>query len=144
MWGVSSMSSNALCLALHHFQLTLAGMLWSLDWICLKLQLSSSTSISDNFIAYYLDRRPCSWMGMEHWWNDTDRAEPKYSREKPVPVPHCPPQFLPGLEWELTRASAVKSRRTAAYAMNGWSLLYFVTDPEEKSQLRSKQAWLAR
>jgi hypothetical protein len=29
---------------------------------------------------------------MEHRWNEIDRGKPKYSGEKPVPVPLCPPQ----------------------------------------------------
>jgi hypothetical protein len=34
---------------------------------------------------------------MEHQWNETDRGKPKYSGEKPVPVPLCPPQIPHGL-----------------------------------------------
>ena len=26
-------------------------------------------------------------MGMQHWWNDTDRRNPTYSEEKPVSLP---------------------------------------------------------
>jgi hypothetical protein len=33
---------------------------------------------------------------MEHRWNEIDRGKPKYSGEKPVPVPLCPPQIPHG------------------------------------------------
>jgi hypothetical protein len=46
-------------------------------------------------------------------WNDTDRGKPKNSREKPVPVPLCPPQIPHG----LTQASAVRDRWLTAWAM---------------------------
>jgi hypothetical protein len=54
---------------------------------------------------------------MEHRWNETDRGKPKYSGEKPVPVPLCPPQILHGLTRDRTRASAVRGRRLTAWAM---------------------------
>jgi hypothetical protein len=54
---------------------------------------------------------------MEHRWNETDRGKPKYSGEKPVPVPLCPPQIPHGLTWDRTRASAVRGRRLTAWAM---------------------------
>jgi hypothetical protein len=34
---------------------------------------------------------------MEHRWNETDRGKPKYSGDKPIPVPLCPPQIPHGL-----------------------------------------------
>jgi hypothetical protein len=37
--------------------------------------------------------------------------------EKPVPVPHCPPQFPHGLTRGQTRASAVRGRRLTTWAM---------------------------
>jgi hypothetical protein len=39
-------------------------------------------------------------------------------REKPVPVPLCPPQIPYGLTRERTRASAVRGRRLTAWAMS--------------------------
>jgi hypothetical protein len=56
---------------------------------------------------------------MEHRWNVTDRGKPKYSGEKPVPVPLCPPQIPYGLTWDRTRASAVSGRRVSAWTMAG-------------------------
>jgi hypothetical protein len=44
---------------------------------------------------------------MEHRWNETDRGKLKYSGEKPVPVPLCPPQIPHGLTRDQTRAFAV-------------------------------------
>jgi hypothetical protein len=38
---------------------------------------------------------------MEHRWNEIDREKPKYSGEKPVPVPLCPPQIPHGLTQEI-------------------------------------------
>jgi hypothetical protein len=47
-------------------------------------------------------------MGMEQWWNDTDRKKTKYVlKEKPVPVPLCPPKIPHGLALETTQTSAV-------------------------------------
>jgi hypothetical protein len=54
---------------------------------------------------------------MEHRWNEIDRGKPKYSGEKPVPVPFCPPQNPHGLTRDRTRASAVRGRRLTAWAM---------------------------
>jgi hypothetical protein len=54
---------------------------------------------------------------MEHMWNETDRGKPKYSGQKPVPVPLCPPQIPHGLTRDWTRASAVGGRRLTAWAM---------------------------
>jgi hypothetical protein len=51
---------------------------------------------------------------MEHRWNEIDRGKPKYSGEKPVPVPLCPPQIPRGLTQDRTRAPAVRGRRRAA------------------------------
>jgi len=42
-------------------------------------------------------------MGMEHCWNDTDRA-------KPVQVLLCPPKILDGLISYRNRASAVRDQ----------------------------------
>jgi hypothetical protein len=50
-------------------------------------------------------------------WNETDRGKPKYSGEKPVPVPLCPPQIPHGLTRDRTQASAVRGRRLTAWAM---------------------------
>jgi hypothetical protein len=44
---------------------------------------------------------------MEHRWNEVDKGKPKYSGEKPVPVPLCPPQITHGLTRDRIRASAV-------------------------------------
>jgi hypothetical protein len=54
---------------------------------------------------------------MEHRRNETDRGKPKYSGEKPVPVPLCPPQIPHGLTRDRNRASAVGDRRLTAWAM---------------------------
>jgi hypothetical protein len=51
---------------------------------------------------------------MEHRWNEIDRRKPKYSGEKPVPVPLCPPQIPHGVSRDRTRASAVGCRRLTA------------------------------
>jgi hypothetical protein len=42
-----------------------------------------------------------------HRWNEIERGKPKYAREKPVPVPLCPPQIPHGLTRDRTWASAV-------------------------------------
>jgi hypothetical protein len=54
---------------------------------------------------------------MEHRRNEIDRGKPKYSGEKPVPVPLCPPQIPHGLTRDRNRASAVGDRRLTAWAM---------------------------
>jgi hypothetical protein len=54
---------------------------------------------------------------MENRWNEIDRGKPKYSGEKPVPVPLCPSQIPHGLTRDRTRASAVGGRRLTASAM---------------------------
>jgi hypothetical protein len=54
---------------------------------------------------------------MDHRWNEIDRGKPKYSGEKPVPVPFCPPQIPHGPTRDRTRASAVGGRRLIATAM---------------------------
>jgi hypothetical protein len=51
-----------------------------------------------------------TWVNMESQRNDVERG-------KPVPVPLCPPQIRYGLPWERTRASAVRSRRITAWAV---------------------------
>jgi hypothetical protein len=48
---------------------------------------------------------------MEH------QGKPKYSGEKPVPMPLCPPQIPHGLTRDRTRACAVGGRRLTAWAM---------------------------
>jgi len=35
------------------------------------------------------------------WWNDTERAKPKYSGGNPVRVPLCPPQISHRLAWPV-------------------------------------------
>jgi hypothetical protein len=42
---------------------------------------------------------------MEHRWNEIDRGKPKYSGEKPVPVPLRPTQIAHGLVSDLTTKS---------------------------------------
>jgi hypothetical protein len=54
---------------------------------------------------------------MEHRWNEIYRGKPKYSGEKLVPEPLCPPQIPHGLTRDRTRASAVGGRRLPAWAM---------------------------
>jgi hypothetical protein len=50
-----------------------------------RFQLLSICSVGDD-----------KWMKTVHWWNDADRQEPKYSKERPVSVPLCPPQIPNG------------------------------------------------
>jgi hypothetical protein len=59
-------------------------------------------------------------MSMEHWWNDIDRGKPKYSEEKPVPMPLCPPQISHVLAWDRTLGSVMRSlsHGTAKYQVN--------------------------
>jgi hypothetical protein len=75
--------------------------------------------------AYYATQW---WRGWERWSvffsiflvmeHRCDRGKPKYSAEKPVPVPLCPPQILRGVTpQDRTRASAVRGRRLTAWAM---------------------------
>ena len=45
------------------------------------------------------------------------RGKPKYSGEKPVPVPLCPPQIPHGLSRDRTRVSAVRGQRLTSWAM---------------------------
>jgi len=33
-------------------------------------------------------------MGMEHWWNGTDRGKPEVLVVKPVPVTLCVPEIV--------------------------------------------------
>jgi hypothetical protein len=47
---------------------------------------------------------------IDHQWNESDKGKPKYSEEKPVPVPLCPPKIPHGLTLDRTRASAVGGR----------------------------------
>ena len=47
---------------------------------------------------------------MKHWWNDTDRKNPKYSEKNPVPVLLCPAQNSHGLTCDLTWALAMISQ----------------------------------
>ena len=43
-------------------------------------------------------------MIMQHWWNDDERAKPKYHEEKKkVPVPLCSPEAARGLAWDRPR-----------------------------------------
>jgi hypothetical protein len=58
----------------------------------------------------------CFYVLMEHRWNEIDRGKPKYSGEKPVPAPLCPPQIPHGTTRDRTRASAVRGRRLTAWA----------------------------
>jgi hypothetical protein len=44
-------------------------------------------------------------------------GENRSTREKPVPVPVCPPQIRHGLTRDRTRVSVVRGRRIAASAM---------------------------
>jgi hypothetical protein len=64
---------------------------------------------------------------MEHRWNKTDRGKPKYSEEKPVPVPLCPPQIPHGPTGDRNLACQVKVWRLTAWAMARplWRLLPF-------------------
>jgi hypothetical protein len=43
--------------------------------------------------------------------------ETKGLREKPVPVPLCPPQIQHGLPWDQTQASVMRSLQQTACAM---------------------------
>jgi hypothetical protein len=49
--------------------------------------------------------------GMEHWWNDADRENPKYLERNPMPVLLCPAQNSHGLSWDLTRTLAMITQR---------------------------------
>ena len=55
---------------------------------------------------------------MEHWWNDTDRENTKYSEKSPVPVLLCPTQNSHGLTWDLSRALEMIDLRFIFYGDN--------------------------
>ena len=48
-------------------------------------------------------------MIMEHWWND-DMEKTEVLKEKPVPLPLCPPHISQRLAWDRTRATADTNR----------------------------------
>jgi hypothetical protein len=52
---------------------------------------------------------------MEHWWNDTDKENPKYLEKTPSPAPLSPAHNSHGLAWDLTRALAITSQRFIFY-----------------------------
>jgi hypothetical protein len=51
---------------------------------------------------------------MEEWCDDTGREKTEVLREKPAPLPICPPKTMHGLVRDQTRANTVRSRRLAA------------------------------
>ena len=89
------------------------------------------------------------WMGMEHWWNDTDRGnwstgrktlysvggrwmngygalvewywqgKLKYWQKNTVPVPFRPPQTSHGLAWDRTLVTTVTARRPSTWPWHG-------------------------
>jgi hypothetical protein len=66
-------------------------------------------------LAYYALPR---WYEFgERRWNDILTGETEELREKPVPVPLCPPQISHGLTQARTRASAVRGRWLTTWAM---------------------------
>jgi hypothetical protein len=62
---------------------------------------------------------------MEQRWNEIDRGKRKYSGEKPLPVPLCPPHIPHGLTGDRTRASAVRDRRLPWHGLA--TCLYWIT-----------------
>jgi hypothetical protein len=80
-------------------------------WIGASLHCCYSTHCKSQFFKYVNYAVNCSnyvtlvideWRSMEHQ-QDTDREKPKYSGEKPVPVPHHPPKIPHGLAWDKPR-----------------------------------------
>jgi hypothetical protein len=64
-------------------------------------------------IAFCLPGQSDAWMmvSVERWWSDIDRGKKsKVQRQKPVPMPLCPPQVSHGRTWDRTRASAMTGR----------------------------------
>jgi len=53
-------------------------------------------------------------MRLKHWWNDTDKWQPTYSREKTHTLQLCPTQNPPELAKNWTRTSVVRRRRLTA------------------------------
>jgi hypothetical protein len=49
-------------------------------------------------------------VNMEHWWSDID-GKIEVLKEKPVPVPLCPPQIQYQLDWNQTSTFVVGSWR---------------------------------
>jgi hypothetical protein len=47
------------------------------------------------------------WVDVKHWWNDIDGGKNKVLREKPVPLPLCPPQIPHGLTQGVRELSTV-------------------------------------
>jgi hypothetical protein len=74
---------------------------------------------------------------MEHRWNLIDGGKPKYSGEKPVPVPLCPPQIPHGLTRDRTQASVVRGRRLTAWAMARPRLTVTYTLPQTWPPIRN-------
>jgi hypothetical protein len=60
------------------------------------------------FFTFPSSGAPVEW----NWLGKTEAL-----REKPVPVPLCPPQIPHGLALDRTRSSAVGGRRLTAWAM---------------------------
>jgi hypothetical protein len=44
---------------------------------------------------------------MYHWWNNIKGGKPKYSRQKPIPVPLHPSNIPNGYMWDHMQASIV-------------------------------------
>jgi hypothetical protein len=66
-----------------------------------------------NFEHYeYIVSMVDDWnVSTEQWWNDDYRGKQKYSSEKAVPLPLCPPQIPKSLAWDRIRASMVRGRQ---------------------------------
>jgi hypothetical protein len=54
---------------------------------------------------------------MGHWWNDTDKENPKIVVDKLVPLPHFLPHIPRGLALGRTRSSEVRGRRLTVWVM---------------------------
>jgi hypothetical protein len=73
---------------------------------------------------------------MVEWYID---GKTKEFREKPVPVPLCPPQILHRLTWAWTRASAMRGRRLTTWAM-AWPKVLVLLKTAHK-RVSKQAAW---
>ena len=64
------------------------------------------------------------WLGKGQWWN-INRGKPKYSGDKPAPVPLCPPQIPYGLASDLEPVLLGENRRPTVWVMAWPSVLLF-------------------
>jgi hypothetical protein len=71
---------------------------------------SYSLSVLHNNVVVYEDHITSvadEWMSMEHRWNEL-HGKTEVLKEKLIPIPLCPPQFLHGLVWNIFCASTVR------------------------------------